>query len=171
MRGANFVGLDTVIQQPLRGGKKNLMHGRITKKHEGASVMIAPNNKSNAYENMVKRRLLAESKDPNTFELSPRKWGQRVPGFPIVQHTLKGTNQVKYYFEVIFLRPGVSTYYLDGAEIDKNMIENMPPDIEPTDTLQAGLEHIVQIRTFALDSLVQIRIDQLNVVGPFYFKA
>ena len=172
MRGASFVGLDTLIKVPLRGGKSNPHQGRITKRHDKATVMLFSNEKSNGYANMVMRRLLAEGKDPTTFKLSPRVWGQRVAGFPIVEHIKDGV--LHHYLETIYLRPGISTYFLDGNPIEKEVIQGLPVvnvSEEAQGTLGETPTKLVQIRTYALDSLVQIRIDQLNVVGPFYFKA
>ncbi len=79
VNGASFVGIDTLTVVPLLGGKGNAMSGRVTKRMNGASVMVFQNNKLNGYDSMVRRRLEKEGKAPGSFKLSPRKWGQRLP--------------------------------------------------------------------------------------------
>ena len=69
--GASFIGLDTLTEVTLAGGKKNPQQGRITKRMKGASVMVFQNKNINGYEAMVHRRLLTEGKDPADFQLSP----------------------------------------------------------------------------------------------------
>ena len=150
INGASFVGLDTHTDVPLTGGKKNPMQGRVTKRMVGASVMSFQNKNFSAYEAMVKRRLEAEGKQPEDFVLSERAWGVRVPNMPIVEH--KGN----YYLEVIFLKPGTVTYYLDGNPIDKQDIEGLK---DAAAGEQGGLENKVIIRTFAADSITELRID------------
>jgi hypothetical protein len=166
--GATFLGIDTLINQPLTGGKKNPMQGRITKAHYNATVVCAPNHKSSIYVNKVFRHLEKLGLDPANYVPQPRKWGTRVTGFPIIEHTIAGV--VKHYFEVIYLRPGTSSYFLDGAPIAKELIEGLPV-LKASETGQGGLpeEDRVQLRTYLMDSIVQIRINQMKVVGPFYF--
>ncbi len=152
--GASFIGLDTVTTPVLAGGKKNLMQGRIEKHMDGASVMVFQNKKSNGYENMVNRRLVAEGKDPETFNVSPRKWGERVEGLPIVTH--KGAE----YLEVIFLKSGHVHYTLDGSPIESWLITGLK---KPAEGSQGGLEDKVVIRTFKADSIKTLRVDGQSV--------
>lgn len=150
LAGGTFVGLDTETQVKLKGGKKNPQQGRITKRMLGATVMCFTNTNSNAYENMVKRRLAAEGKDPESFELGARAWGQRIAGTPFVEHN------GKHYLEVIFLRSGAVEYFMDGAPISKDGIEGLDePAVNPEG--QGGLDNKVVIRTFALDSITALR--------------
>lgn len=150
LAGGTFVGMDTLTSVTLTGGKKNPQQGRVTKRMTGATVMCFSNTNGSAYDAMVKRRLEAEGKDPATFELSPRAWGNRIVGTPFVEH--KGA----HYLEVIFLRAGAVQYLLDGKEVDVSEIEGLP---EKREGEQAGLENKVVIRTFALDSIVALRAD------------
>ncbi len=156
VNGASFIGLDTLTEVTLRGGKKNPMQGRVTKRMIGASVMVFSNKKTNGYEAMIQRRLTAEGKDPMNFTVGPRTWGMRLPDMPIVHHNKDGVD--KYYLEVIFLKPGTSEYLLDGNPIAAADIEGLPP---VTAGEQGGLEddNKVIIRTFAADSITELRID------------
>ena len=72
MTGGTFVGMDTETEVTLTGGKKNPQQGRVTKVMTGATVMCFSNTRGSAYDAMVRRRLAAEGKDPDSFELGPR---------------------------------------------------------------------------------------------------
>jgi hypothetical protein len=156
VNGASFVGIDTLIEVKLTGGKKNPMQGRITKRMVGASVMVFQNKNSNGYENMVERRLIQEGKDPTAFSLGPRLWGTRIPNMPIIEHFKD--NETKYYLEVIFLKPGKVEYKLDGAPIDEADIEGLPV-VKSDPEAQGGLDNTVIVRTFSADSITEIRVD------------
>jgi hypothetical protein len=155
VNGANFVGIDTLTEVKLKGGKKNPQQGRVTKRMIGASVMVFSNTKTNAYQAMIQRRLVAEGKDPKSFSLSPRTWGTRIPDMPIVEHTKDG--ETKYYLEVIFLKQGTVEYRLDGLPIAKADIVGL---IESEGGEQGGLDDKVIIRTFAADSITEVRVDR-----------
>ena len=150
LAGGTFVGMDTETTVVLKGGKKNPQQGRVTKAMTGASVMCFSNTNGSAYNTMVLRRLEQEGKDPASFELSPRAWGERIQGTPFVQH--KGA----HYLEVIFLRAGAVQYMLDGVAVDESAIDGLP---EKREGEQGGLENKVVIRTFAMDSIVALRAD------------
>jgi len=150
LSGATFVGMDTLTEVTLKGGKKNPQQGRVTKQMTGANVMCFANKNGSAYAAMVQRRLTQEGKDPASFELGPRAWGQRIPNTCFVEHN------GKHYVEVIFLRAGAVQYLLDGQAVDAAQIEGLPDKREGD---QGGLEDKVVIRTFALDSIVALRVD------------
>ena len=150
--GNTFVGLSTVTTPVLLGGKKNPMQGRVKKAMAGASVMVFQNKNVNGYEAMVERRLVQEGKDPSSFQLGPRAWGERLPNLPVVLH--KG----KYYLEVIFLHPGEVFYTLDGNLIDKADIEGLN-EREPSEESQGGLDNKVVIRTFAVENVIELKIN------------
>ena len=151
VNGASFIGLDTTTIVKLTGGKGNNMQGRVRKHMKGASVMVFQNKNSHGYDNMVKRRLVAEGKDPESFKLSARAWGQRVENMPIVTH--KGAE----YLEVIFLKAGEVSYTFDGQPIAKEDINGLPE--KPVEAAQGGLTDKVIIRTFKAESIDEIRID------------
>ena len=155
VNGASFVGIDTLTNVSLLGGKKNPMQGRVQKKMTGASVMVFTNQETNAYQAMIQRRLTAEGKDPAGFTLSPRAWGTRIPDMPLVEHT-NAQGETKYYLEVIFLKPGKVEYLFEGKPISKLAIEGLK-DAEEGD--QGGLDNKVIIRTFAAESITEVRID------------
>lgn len=156
INGATFMSIDTLTTVTLMGGKKNPMQGRVTKLMEGANVMAFQNKHLNGYEQMVRRRLEQEGKNPDNFELSPRAWGVRIPNTPFVEHN------GKMYLEVIFLKPGDVTYLLDGKIIDKSEIIGLKDHQEGE---QGGLEDKVIIRTFAMDNIIKVKIDKRILVN------
>lgn len=152
INGASFIGIDTLTTVKLTGGKKNEMQGRVQKSTVGSSVMVFQNKNSNGYSNMVKRRLEAEGKNSETFEVKPRTWGVRISGTPLVEH--KGA----YYLEVIFLKAGENAYLLDGKPIKKDLIVGLPE--KKTEGTQSGLENKVIIRSYKIDSISRISINK-----------
>lgn len=149
VNGATFIGIDTETKVPLKGGKQNLMQGRVTKRCEGHNVMLFQNKHVNGYEAMVMRRLEKEGKSASDFVLGPRKWGVRVSGEPFVVH------QDKMYLEVIFIRAGKVTYLLDSVETDKATIIGLEDKEEAE---QGGLDNKVILRTYAFNSIKAITI-------------
>lgn len=159
IKGSTFVGIDTETVVKLKGGKKNEMQGRVTKVTEGANTMIFSEMAGSGYENMVKRRMVKEGKDPETFTVKPRAWGTRVEKSPFIEH--KG----KHYIECIFMASGKSHYLLDGVPIDAEEIEGLPEKRVETEESQGGVEDKVIIRTFALDSIKKIRINGTEIIN------
>ena len=148
LEGGTFVGIDTVTAVKLKGGKKNPLQGRVTKRTMGATVMCFSNKNGSAYDAMVKRRLAKEGKNPDSFTLGERAWGQRIPGTAFVEH--KG----KHYLEVIFMQAGKTELLLDGQPVSSQLIDGLP---ETREGGQAGLDDKVIIRTYAVDSITAIR--------------
>lgn len=148
VNGCEFATIDAVTEVKLTGGKSNPFQGRVTKRTVGSNVMIFSNSKSSGYDNMVKRRLEAEGKDPASFQLSPRSWGVRETGTPFVVHN--GSD----YLEVIFLRAGTSTYLVDGQPYD-GVIPGLPAKREAE---QGGLSNKVIIRTYHVASITALTL-------------
>lgn len=159
VNGGSFVGIDTLTEVPLLYGKKNPMQGRITKRTVGNQVMVFQNKKSSSYGDMVQRRLVAEGKDPASFELQPRTWGERIPETPFISHFKD--SDTHFYLEVIFLSAGESVYLLDGKPIDKDEIVGLKP---ATAGEQGGLDNKVFVRSFKLTSIEKVRIDGMEYV-------
>lgn len=152
VNGSTFISIDTQTDVKLKGGKKNLCQGRVSKRTTKSNVMVFQNKSTNAYQNMVEKRLTSEGKDPSNFELSPRTWGTRIVNTPFVEH--KG----QYYLEVIFLKSGDVEVLLDNEVTDKSTIEGYPSTKVESD--QGGLSDKVIIRTFKIDSITSITINK-----------
>jgi len=162
VNGASFVGITTSTEPKLLGGKKNPFIGHTRKITVGASVMVFQNKTKNGYNEMVKRRLIKEGKNPESFELSPRAWGTRLEGIPFVEHN------GQYYLEVIFLSTGKSHYEVDGIITPADRIEGLTGRGE--EGRQGGLEDKVVIRTFKVSSITSLTVNKETFDGPFEFK-
>jgi len=153
INGNTKIAITTETEPALKGGKNNPMKGHVIKRMEGGQVMIFQNKKVNGYAAMIARRLIAEGKDPSTFVLGPRQWGERRPDMPFVDHYVGGEHRV--YLEVIFLKPGKVTYYLDGEPINKEDIQGLE---DKEESEQGGLENKVIIRSFNIKNIKEITI-------------
>lgn len=151
VNGNTIISIDTVTVPKLKGGKSNPMQGVVRKVMIGANVMVFTNKRSNGYENMVMRRLAQEGKDPSSFQLGPRAWGQRIEGTPFIEHN------GALYLEVIFLKPGKSHYEHGVRKIDRSEVIGLEEASEGGE--QGGLENKVIIRTFKADSISSITIN------------
>lgn len=151
VNGNSIVSIDTVTTPTLLGGKKNPMQGQVRKIMIGGNVMVFTNKNSNGYDNMVKRRLAQEGKDPESFELGERQWGERIKGTPFVEHN------GALYLEVIFLKPGKVHYEHGVRPIARDAIEGLKTDREEGE--QGGLDNKVIIRTFRADSISAVTIN------------
>lgn len=152
VNGASFISITTETKPTLAGGKKNEMQGRIIKRQVGSNVMVFSNKNSNGYDNMVRRRLEQEGKDPDSFVLGPRPWGTRIEGTPFIEHN------GYYYLEVIFLKAGPVEYLLDGKPINQADIIGLKESGGSGD--QGGLDNKVFIRTFAIESIKALTINK-----------
>lgn len=166
VEGCTFAALDTVTVPALSGGKANPFKGKVAKHCLGHRVMLFTNQKSNAYLNKVRRHLEREGKNPDSFELSPRRWGERIPNSPFVQHN------GKHYLECVFLEAGESEYralesftFPTGDKLQEHTTQ--PDEIIPKDYIiglpdksgseHQGLDDQVIVRTYAIESIVAIR--------------
>lgn len=150
VNGASIISIDTVTIPKLTGGKANLDAGTITKETIGSNVMVFQNKTTNAYQNMVNKRLEAEGKAKD-FEVGPRQWGIRIKNTPFVEH--KG----EMYLEVIFLRNGDTQYKKNGSPILKSLINGLAVAQEEGE--QGGLDNKVIIRTFKLANIKAVTVD------------
>ena len=163
VKGASFVGLSTETNVSLKGGKKNPLQGKVTKKNTGANIMVFQNKFVNGYEEMVRRRLQKEGKDPDNFTLGKLPWGTRIEGTPFIEH--KGD----HYLQAVFLRSGKSEYFVDGVLTDPKEIEGLEldksvpvtEDVEGKEKAiaQGGLENQVIIRTINLKNITKVVVD------------
>lgn len=155
LNGCAIGAIDSLTDVKLKGGQSNPQQGRITKEMKGGNVMFFCNINNNSYNDMVKRRLVKEGKDPESFVLGKRAWGERVPNTPFVLH--KG----ELYVEVIFLHsPKQVTYMLDGKPVPKWCVWGLE---EKEEGNQGGLDNKVIIRTYKLSSINRIKMGNLSV--------
>jgi hypothetical protein len=150
--GLSTIYIDTSTTPTLTGGKKNPHQGRIRKVNIGSKVLLFRNTDGSAYQNMVKRRLAKEGKDPSEFTVQSRAWGTRITGTPFLE------NKGNFYLEVIFMESGETHYELDGKKIEASKIEGLKYSPE---SAQGGLSENskVIIRSFKLESLLRVSIN------------
>jgi hypothetical protein len=150
VNGSSIISLDVETIPKLSGGKSNPDQGHITKETSGCNVMVFQNRNSNAYQNMVNKRLAQEGKSAD-FTVGPRTWGNRIKNTPFVEH--KG----EMYLEVICLKPGTSVFKRDGVVVDKSSVQGLADDAEGA--VQGGLDNKVIIRTFKFASIKAVTIN------------
>jgi len=150
---ASFM-LDTKTDVKLKGGKKNPLQDRVQKQVKNAEVLIYHKYNGNGYEELVKEQMLKEGKDPSEFVLKPRAWGKRIENTPFVEHN------EKYYLECIFVKSGNSEYLVDGEVYNEDDIEGLP-EKKVSDNSQGGIESKIVIRTFAVDSILNIEMKEV----------
>lgn len=151
VNGGTFISINTNTDVKLTGGKKNPQQGLVTKVTEGLNVMVFQNKKTNAYQNMVNKRLKQEGK-MTEFEVGTRKWGTRMEGQPFVEHN------GQHYLEVICLGAGTSHYEVNGIETAASNIEGLPAARPQMG--QGGLGDIVILRTYKVNSITSITINK-----------
>jgi hypothetical protein len=155
VNGATFISIDTETPVKLTGGKNNPLQGRVVKRVTGSNVMVFQNKTTNAYENMVNKRLVEEGFEPQSFSVGPRTWGTRRQDSPFVDH------DDNIYLEVIFLRAGDVQYLVDG-EVFEGHIDGLPQS--SSEGHQGGLENKVIIRTYNIDNIKSITINKQHHV-------
>lgn len=156
INGCTFASMDTVTPVPLKGGKGNPFQGRVHMVQTGGRVMLFTNKKSNGYENMVKRRLEKEGKDPESFHLGNLPWGTRVEGSPIILHN------DTYYIQVILFDPGTITYTLDGVMYPAEKIEGLPDPVKTSKS--QGIDNGVVVWTIKLENIKALRLFKEEVL-------
>ena len=152
LNGLTFIGMDTETTVKLKGGKKNIFQGRVTKRTTGISARIAQNMHTNAYVNSVRKGLELEGKSADDFQLSPRKWGVKIENTPFIE------NKGQYYLEVDIQSVGEVQVLLDGEVVDKSTIEGYPAS--RVEAKQGDLEDKIILRDFKVESITTIRINK-----------
>lgn len=135
-KGLSFIGLTTETVVKLKGGKSNPFQGRVVKRSRIGGMVYKTDN-TNTYLNQVKKEI------PD-FQLSARKWGERVNNLPIIQH--KGAQ----YLELI-IQTAKAEYLLDGEVVERDTIEGLEPSKKGA--------HSVIVRDYKAESIRELRIN------------
>ena len=153
LNGTTFGGIETLAVEPLTGGQKNPMQGKITKRTVG-TVQFFSN--MDAYGRIVNRRLADEGK-ADDFTPEPRRWGTRVDGTPFLTHTPVKTGEYTEYLEVYFLNVKSTEYFLDGKPINKEDVIGIKPSARAK---MGGLSDEAQpfLRDFKVKNIKVLRI-------------
>ena len=110
------------------------------------------------YINSVNNQLTREGKTADA-EAKPRKWGQRIKGTPLVEHTNKA-GEHRLYLEAKCEKVN-SVRYEDaqGNAIDKADLAQWTDRPRAKSSTQADVEKEIILRDYALDSIEWIAID------------
>ena len=132
--------------------KKNPFHGNVFKV---ADVNIQAGFH---YINSVNNQLAREGKTPDA-QAKPRKWGQRIKGTPLVEHTNKA-GEYRLYLEAKCENVN-SVHYVDaqGNAIDKADLREWTEKKSAKSSTQANVDKEIILRDYALDSIEWIAID------------
>lgn len=106
------------------------------------------------------------------FTAQARKWGERIPNTPIIQHIPKGETTPRYYLDTIWLRAGAPEFFLDGQHIDEaDIVGYEKPVAREGDNIQGGLkaEHQITVRSLSLDSIRGMRAGGEVYTGAFTY--
>ena len=110
------------------------------------------------YINSVNNQLAREGKTP-AAAAKPRKWGQRIKGTPLVEHTNKA-GEHRLYLEAKCEKVN-SVRYVDGEgnAIDKADLAEWLQERSAKSSTQANVDKEIILRDYALDSIEWIAID------------
>lgn len=137
----------------------NPYYGRVHKKQK-SNVFI-----NFDYGAAVNRKLLKEGKDAD-FVAKQRKWGERLPGTPLVFHNNE------YYLEARFLNNEPKVEYLvkdeaTGATVvtEKAVLETYLP-VKNEDSIKEhqGLDEAIVIRDFKVRNVREITMNGIHYV-------
>jgi len=106
------------------------------------------------------------------FQVKPRKWGERIPNSPFIEHTKVGDVHPNYYLDTIWLRAGTTEFFLDGNPIAEADIQGYEkPVAKEAANVQGGLkvENQVIVRSIGLDSILRIKTGGVDYSGVFYY--
>ena len=157
VRGTSFAGIDTETVVPRLKRDEAVQDGELTKVVTGSTVMIFAQEERTAYSNQVKRRMVKEGLNPDSWEGGPLAYGEWLGDTCFIKHTKKGETEPTYYLRVHFVRAGSVQYFLDGNPIKKeNIVDTSAPKKEGE---QGGQNEKVIPRNYKLDSIKAIRID------------
>lgn len=141
INGCTFASLDAETQ-PIKGFRKIVRNQR---------VILFTNAQSSGYENVIRRRLIAEGKDPNSFVVGDLPWGERVQGTPLIMH------EGRAYLQTILLHEGEARYYIGHHEITEKDFLSMSSSYRHTNQ---GLsdDREVRVLTYLVDNITEIRL-------------
>lgn len=161
-RPGTFVGLTTETVPDMRK-TDNPFFGRVTKR-SFTTVQIGA-----SYANAVNNRREKEGvADIEPFTPKPRKWGVRINGTPLVIHVKKGEDKPRYYMECRVLQTNHEPeYYLDGVFVDNIPLRDQILSFISAPSSNAawqGVTDEIILRDYALDSIVQVKMDKETYV-------
>lgn len=163
VKGTTFANIDTVTSVKLTGGKNNPLANRDVKKIvTGSSVILFFTSKVNGYESMVRKQMTKEGIPQSNFQMGSRTFGTPIPGTPFLEHN----NET--YIGLIFLKPGTTSYYVDGVLTKPASIPGLPSSV-PASESQGGISKKIFYRTYKISSIRAIRALKQTFINGVHF--
>lgn len=139
-RGCTFASLDAETKE-----------GGLIRRVTNERVMLFTNSRSSGYENLVKRRLQAEGKNPDLFVSGDLAWGERLADSPIIAH--RGF----YYLQTILMSKGEEKYFMPtGNEVPPHLVSAFVGKRSSNQGLSD--EKAVIVHCYALENIKAIRL-------------
>lgn len=163
VKGTTFANIDTVTKVKLTGGKSNPLANRdITKIVTGSSVILFFTSNSNGYENMVRKQMMREGIPQNEFQLKSMGYGTPIAGTPFLEH------HGETYIGMVFLKPGKTSYYIDGVPANASSIPGLPVTT-PSSESQGGIKKKIIYRSYKVSSIKTIRALKQTFINGVHF--
>lgn len=135
VKGTAFVGFDALTEMKLNktlGSRTepNPHFGKVFKLLTGQLAMAFSDKTTNAYENMVNKRLELDGK-PADFVVGQRQWGTRVEGTSFLHHTNKENEYNEYLFVIYHESPVKLAEYaqrelgITFGEADRELLDSV----------------------------------------------
>lgn len=122
----------------------------IKKITTGERVILFSGIEDSGYETMIKRKLKAMGRDPDSFSVGPLPWGTRVGNTPIIAH--KG----RFYLQAVRIHSGqIQTFIGDTPVPPEDVLKPLFSQFRQRDLPK---DEQVHIRTYALDSIKKITL-------------
>lgn len=137
IRGCTFASLDA------RTAERS-----IIREVKNERVLLYSMKEGSGYERKVRRALVREGRDPDSFRVGPLPWGNRIENLPLIEH--KGI----FYLQTVLLSPGEERYFIGVKEVPR------PSWVRTRIPTGQGLsaDNSVYVHTYRLDSLTGLRL-------------
>ena len=98
------------------------------------------------------------------FERKPRKWGTRIKGTPLVEHTKKD-GSYHLYLEAKIEQTNSTKYELeDGTPVEREEFEQFLPPKRKESATQDGLTKKIILRDYALVNIQMFKGDGVEII-------
>ncbi len=151
VKGTSFVGFNALTEMKLNktlGAKiPNPDFGRVFKRLSNQLAMVFSDKTTNAYENMVNRRLVLDGKEAD-FKVSKRSWGTRVEGTSFLHHTKADGTYDEYLFVIYHESPVKLAEYAEKElgitfnDEDRALLDSMSRPVVAYESKSGSTEYL-----------------------------
>ena len=153
-----------VSRVPVRMNKKSRIDG-ATNPFLGILFKVSDSiiNYGFHYANSLDNQAVREGKQIE-FDVKPRKWGTRIKGTPLVEHTKKD-GSYHLYLEAKIEQTNSTKYELeDGTPVEREEFEQFLPPKRKESATQDGLTKKIILRDYALENIQMFRGDGVEII-------